>query len=186
MSDAKNVPMVSAGNQRIYLDAEAAGLLAQAVVALDMPKSNIVCGLVRCLHGFRPKAGEDRLVAQLKRVFGRDQFLAFLGAVRAALPDYAEPLPCPAKPDGEPETWKLPFGVGVLAFYAPTEPNVGALFAKASALKGEHRLARVLVVTTNGNSVSTSARADLEAAKLFVVSLADLPATLKRLARKKA
>lgn len=170
--------------EKVYFDAEAKDLLASTSVNLGLHKSKIVCALIRLAAGGKPRPGEERVAEQLKRVFGREQFLAFLGAVRAALPDYAEPLPCPTKPDGEPEAWKLPFGVGVLAFYAPTEANVGLLFSRASTLKRERSLARVLVVTTNSDTVPADTRADLAAAGIVVVSLADLPRELAKLARK--
>lgn len=147
--------------------------------------SRLVGALAKIYCGLPIEDTERPVEIGLKRVIGREQFLAFLAAVRAALPDYAEALPCRTKPEGDPEAWELPFGVGVLAFYAPTEANIGLLFAKASALKTEHRLARVLVVTTNGDTMPSGPRADLAAAEIVVMSIAELPAAVAKLAGRK-
>ena len=168
---------VASGNQRIYFDAESAGLLVQLAVGLDLPKSNVVCGLVRCAAGVRPKPGEERVVNLLKRALGRGQFLAFLSAVADALPAAAEPL-ATTKEGQAPEAWKLK-DAGILAFFAPEETNAGLLFAKASALKSHHKLKRVYVVTPNASSVDPASREDLAAARIIIVGLADLAATLK-------
>lgn len=175
----KNPPSETGAPKKIYFDDEALAILdAHASAMGDRKRSMIVCALLRALAGRPPKKEESAIVAQLKKVFGREQFLAFLTAVASALPKTAEAIKCPEKEGYEPEAWKIK-DTGILAFYSPSELNVGTLFLKASTIKAKHQLERVLVVTTNGNMVETAIREDLRNANIIIVSLADLPALLK-------
>lgn len=166
--------------KKIYFDDEALAILDAHASALgDRKRSLVVCALLRALAGRPAKTEDAPIVTQLKRVFGREQFVSFLKAVAGAMPKGAEAIIAGESKQGyEPEAWKIK-GAGVLAFYSPTDLNVGALFSKASQLKSKHRLDRVFVVTTNGNMVDASVRQDLAGANIVVVGLADLAATLK-------
>lgn len=141
--------------------------------------SNLLSIVAKVYCELPVSAAEKAIEADLKRALGRSQFLAFLDAVKSALPAGAQPAATSrSSSEGAPEAWTLK-KCGILAFFAPDEANVGLLFAKASALKGEHALERVLVVTTNSSTVPPAVRADLAAASILVVSLADFPAALR-------
>lgn len=172
-------------SKKVYFDPEADDMLNSLAHGAGIERSNVVCALIRVAAGGKPRPGEEAVAALLKRAMGREQFLAFLRAVEAALPAGAKAIPC-AKEGGVPEAWVLPFGSGVLAFFHPCEANVGDIFSKASKLMAEYALNRVIVATTNGHSLDGTHRQMLLAAGVELVALADLREELAKLKAKKA
>lgn len=173
-------------NERIYFDAEAKELLTSMVVSAGIQKSNVVCALIRAASGGSPRPNEEGVFAMIKRAIGRDQFIAFISAVNKTLPKEAKPVfetKHEHKPEIAPDQWV--FGsVGIFAFFAPNNNNIGEVFTRSSLLKSSYCLDRVLVVTTNVDMVDEGARSDMDKAAIHLVSLAEFPETLKRIKKK--
>jgi hypothetical protein len=144
-----------------------------SISALLSTLAKVYCGI--------PIAPKEKPVEDdMKRALGRAHFMAFLEAVSDALPPGAKPLLLPQnRANHDPEAWTAG-DTGILAFYAPGEANIGLLFSKATTIKAENLLARMLVVTTNASTVPAAIRQDLAAASIHIVSLADFPATVKK------
>lgn len=159
-------------------------MLAQIVVSTSVNKSNAICALIRMAGGGKPRAGEERIVALLKRAIGRESLLNFLRAVADVIGSDAKAI-ASAKGDGVCEAWVLPHGVGVLAFFQPNQANIGDLFTKASGMIADYSLSRVIAVTTNGETIAAALRSRLSVAGIDLVSLADLRAELAKLGTKK-
>lgn len=167
------------GNERIYFDTEASDLLVDLVRVTGLKKSNVVCALVRIVSGVSPRPGEERVCSLVKKAVGRESLMQFLDAVREVIGDRAKPVPC-GKAGGVPEAWVFQSGVGVLAFFHPSEANVGEIFTKASKLKADYALSRMIVATTNGHSLSDTFLVGLRAAGVEIVALADLRTALDK------
>lgn len=180
-------PKVSKNAQRgsgekIYFDSEAKDMLASLTVATDVPKSKLVCALIRSASGGRPRVGEEPVFALVKKAVGREAFTNFLTAASEAVGPDAVAIMETNEAGRLPEAWVISrVGVGVLAFFAPSEATLGEVFAKASRLKSNYTLSRVLVVTTNPDALHDSVRKDLAAAGIVVVSLANLKTAVTQL-----
>lgn len=164
--------------RRIYFDDEADRILdAHAATLGRRTRSTIVCALLRALAGQPPRRGEEHVAEQLKRVFGREQFLAFLNGVRACLDaSWAPVVPADkAGSDFRPDSWAHEKSkTGVLAFYAANESNMGQLITSALALKNGRTLAQVIVCTTDPEAFPKSTLADLERIGIQIVALGGL------------
>lgn len=160
--------------RKIYFDDEALAILeAHASAIGDRKRSLVVCALLRALAGRPAKIEDAPIVTQLKRVFGREQFVSFLGAVSEVIGAEAKAIPC-EKAGGLPEAWIFQAGLGVLAFFQATEANIGDIFTKASRLMADYSLNRVIVATTNGHTLDGGFRQRLAGAGIDLVALADL------------
>lgn len=159
-------------------------MLDQIAVATGVGRSNVICALIRVAAGGKPRPGEEAISALLKRAIGRESMLQFLTAVAEVIGTDAKAVPH-SKPNGNPEAWVYPSGVGVLAFFQPNEANVGDIFTKASKLMADNSLKRVIVATTNGHTLDGAFRERLGAAGIDLVALADLRGELAKFALKK-
>ena len=121
----------------------------------------------------------------LKRVFGRDQFLAFLRGVGEAIPPEAKAaIPPDADETYTPDTWILG-KTGIHAFYNPAENNVGHVFADATAIKAKHKVSHVIIVSPTADLMPEVARKDLATANIDIISISNLIPQLKKLSTKK-
>lgn len=165
------------------MDTEANDLLNQAAIDLGhIPVSNIICALIRAMAGISPKQREEPVYTQLKRVFGREQFLNFLQAVAVALPRESEPVvPEDANDEFLPQSWLIkeeedgmPVKVGVMAFFNPSGENIGKLFTEASGFKAAHKVPKVYVIVPLEDVVPIETRNDMRSAGINIISLAGL------------
>ena len=179
MSDVKREqPQKSGTPRRFYMDKEANDLLDQAAVTMNAHISNIVCALIRAMSGVMPRKGEEPIYTQLKRVFGREQFLMFRKCVADMMPKLAIAHHDKEHPERDPEFWTLG-AIGIWAFYNPNAENAGRVFADAIRLMNAHSLARVLVVAPHSDITPPELREGMAKAGVCVVSLTELKDVLK-------
>lgn len=179
----KNLTERETGNpRRFYLDSEANNFLNQAAVSFgNMPVSNVICALIRALSGARPRIGEDVVFNQLKRVFGREQFIAFLKGVAKALPPEAKPIIPHGTLSGselekyQPDIWMLsPMEALIIAYFAPTAENLGSMLTRCLSAKAKYGVKKVLIVSNDAEAIDPKQRDDLSKMEFFFVSLADM------------
>lgn len=170
-----------AGTKRVYLDEEAERILNQFSTKLSIHRSNIVAGLLRALNGSPPKRGEEEIQKQLKRVFGREQFLSFLKGVHAALPPAATPVvPKTANGEGagreyQPDMWTIPkIDVLVLAYFTPTEENFGVMLSRILTEKLECKASCAVVACADTSSIPKGQREELLKLGIAFIALGDL------------
>jgi hypothetical protein len=164
----------------LYIDSETYAALAARAEEWEMKPSQMVSGLVRTLCDLPLDYQQKKIEAALKVKYGRDQFIAFLRSVAQAIPPEAKSIRKPGvKEEYQPDTWLLG-SIGILAFFNPSEENVGQVFSAATTLKAEHKLTEVIVVSPLADTMPQSTRSDLAGAKIAVVSIADLTIQLKK------
>jgi hypothetical protein len=160
--------------ERFYADKEAREILGVLIVEQGMNLSNVVCALIRAAGGRPPRPNEVTIYTQLKRVFGREQFHAFLKSVGEALPEKAEQIHRTSeKPESPADAWKIA-GCGVVAFFNPSEQNIGQLFALAAKPQEQNGFAKVVVAVPLAEAAPKGHRDAMEAANIHIVSISNL------------
>ena len=183
----KNTPKPNEKNAgipaRIYFDAEADGLLNQLAVELDMPRSNIVCALVRALSGRPARTGQEKVGVKLKRVFGRDHMRAFLRSVADLVGRDATPIGKPNDTGEEfiPSAWDTNHGYAVVAFFHPSQENLGEVFSQALNAKNATGQDRVVVVCPSAEVAPANSRETLQSAGIYLVTASLYQQAVKRL-----
>lgn len=162
-----------------YLDAEAHEALKRYTAERYVRPSNVVCGLIRALTECEPRHEDGSVLKDLKRVFGRQSFLAFMQDVRQALPEGFEPAETSLDSDYRPEFWTRG-KVGVYAFFAPTK-NVERMIGNAFKLKAAHGLEKLVVAALGADEVDVQIVEDLRRAGVFIESLGRLNRVLREL-----
>lgn len=171
---------------RLYFDAEANESLDLVAVEMDMPRSNVVCALVRVLSGKQIRTGEEKVLVKLKKIFGREHLRAFLRAVSEALGQSAEPVGKPAsitEADFIPSMWRVKPSLAVVAFFHPCQENIGEIFNQSMTAKKLTGAKTVVIVSPSADVAPEVARSTLKDAGIHLVSVTHLKKEIKRLSK---
>jgi hypothetical protein len=140
--------------------------------------SRLVSALAKVYCGLPIEDAAERGVEQgLKKVIGRELFLAFLSGVEKCLT--AEWKAQAPKKGDQPDTWiQEKRGMGLYAFYACNGDNAGRMLAEAMALKSKHGLKKIVICTADAESLPADNQKDLAKIGIVVIPLARLSAEI--------
>lgn len=164
------------GNRRplnLTMSDEVRSALEDRAAATGLSVSRLVGALAKIYCGLPTEDVERPIETSLKRIIGREQFLAFLNGVSRCLDETWTPL-TPAEEGRQPESWVHASGIGVLAFFAANEENLGRLITTALVMKTGCHLTGVIVCTADGEALPAGIRDDLKRIGIFITPLGGL------------
>ncbi|MDR2982953.1 MAG: hypothetical protein LBV12_11990 [Puniceicoccales bacterium] len=130
---------------------------------------------------------EKPIEEDLKKTFGREQFLSFLKGVAHVLPVQARSIIPEESKNGHdrefvPDKWRIDsIDITIFAYYAPTSENIGGILKRAADIQKENPSEKIIIVTSNVNPELEEYKVPLEKMGVFFVFVSELKEYLGKL-----